>query len=288
MAKDTKAKASESKSSRAKSASSAKSLPVVKAVPLFTKAELDIADLCARDLWRGKDFTSGKTQTSDEVLMGYFAPNFFKLRTGKRKKLGYLDDDIDALVKVGRISLFNNVANTSFPKGVLSIQNNLLPKYRLWKNHSAASVPAKMNSYGIDATKIISMDFVRYNTRKPYKHRISLASRLLFYVAPDMMLFNYSSNLSKAMGYRGQPQSILPKFAGAMEDGLIRNWKLLSSYELPFSYSLKFNQDVWQLARDNGWWQRRVLDLALLIHFVKVVPRPFLTNLLATTARYTP
>jgi hypothetical protein len=40
-----------------------------KNIPKFTHAELKLADLCARELWRGHRYDRIKSTKSDEILM---------------------------------------------------------------------------------------------------------------------------------------------------------------------------------------------------------------------------
>ena len=50
-----------------------------------------------------------------------------------------------------------------------------------------------------------------------------------------------------------------------LDDGYQRNWHLLANYEMPVSNIVP--DAVWQIARNGGWWQRRVYDLALKMYF---------------------
>ncbi len=46
-------------------------------VPVFSKYALDIAELCAKDLWRGISYKDGKTLLkSDEEFLAMFASPF--------------------------------------------------------------------------------------------------------------------------------------------------------------------------------------------------------------------
>ena len=42
-------------------------------IPKFSSAEIRTADLCARALWYGINFDTGRKQTSDAELMSYLA-----------------------------------------------------------------------------------------------------------------------------------------------------------------------------------------------------------------------
>ena len=270
--------------------SSKKVSPILHQVPVFSNAELDIADLCARDLWRGKNFQTGKLQTSDEELMGYFAQNFYKLRSNINKHICYDISAAKALTKVTKIGMFNVGQQTNFKNGFTSIEINGINQKRLWSAHSSAITTNQvdLHSYGVAATKLVSRDFVKNAAIYPNKYRTVLASRMLFFAVPDMMLFNFSTKLAKTMGFVGLPHDVLPHFARVMEECLRQNWIFLYSYEMPFVAITDLKEEVWQLARNGGWWQRRVLDLALLIRFCNASPRQFLIDHLSTKPKYTP
>ncbi len=45
-------------------------------VPVFSKAALDLADLCAREIWRGKSFSKESYQESEEEILLKFSLPF--------------------------------------------------------------------------------------------------------------------------------------------------------------------------------------------------------------------
>jgi hypothetical protein len=67
--------------------------------------------------------------------------------------------------------------------------------------------------------------------------RVPLASRVLFYGMPDLMVFNYSGGLAKAMNIRSRTKSAIGVFNKIMSDGLVENKVLL--------YVKPPNQDHW-------------------------------------------
>jgi hypothetical protein len=95
--------------------------------------------------------------------------------------------------------------------------------------------------------------------------QISLASRLLFFAIPDMPLYNYSTGIADGLNIKGSPKDIIGKYLETIEDGYLRNWELLSKFEMPLPVTL--DKKVWSKARDSGWWQRRIYDLALKLYF---------------------
>jgi hypothetical protein len=250
----------------------------------LSPSDLKIADLCARDLWRGINFATGKKliydreQVSDERLMGYFAPKFVKLLNGSFLKVHYRSDEIKCFMKICRLNgQFNKGAGFTLGPGNVAIANQLPIYYAKWIKHNLMPSMPHLRSYGVEAIKIIGEEFAIQSrkAKAKIKYKIPFASRLLFFVAPDMMIFNFSTNLSKALRLSPIPIKAMPEFSEIMETALIKHWKELSEFEMPLANGI-IADDLWQAARDNGWWQRRVLDLAMLIHFKLVVPRPFL------------
>jgi hypothetical protein len=51
----------------------------------FNKAELDVAELCARALWHGISYETGKKITSDAWLLDTFATPFYQITNASNK-----------------------------------------------------------------------------------------------------------------------------------------------------------------------------------------------------------
>jgi hypothetical protein len=246
--------------------------------------DFKLADLCAKDLWRGINFANGKSLTSDEELISYFAPKLFNFRDGKIKHLNFSSDSFTDFVNVCKVSPFANFKkNVSIKSGELYIVSCIMQFINKWYALPANSV---WHNEGMNLTIGLANSLVK-NNPKGNKYRIPMASRFLFFAVPDLMLFNYSTILGEKLGCDKTPVSAMPNYTAIMEDLLIYHWTQLSEFEMPLAIGF-IDDDLWLKARDRGWWQRRVLDLALLIHFKLVVPRPFLQNLLTTKPKYTP
>jgi hypothetical protein len=95
--------------------------------------------------------------------------------------------------------------------------------------------------------------------------QISLASRLMFFAIPDMPLYNYSTGIADGLNLKGSPKTFIGTYLEALEDGYLRNWELLSQFEMPQPVTL--DKQIWLKARDSGWWQRRIYDLALKLYY---------------------
>jgi len=88
----------------------------------------------------------------------------------------------------------------------------------------------------------------------------ALASRFLFFAVPQASIFNYSNplvtKLQRKYGLKDSSVRAVGKvMAGLYEDNLAE----LSELPRP-----KFPSKLSKSIRDGGWWERRVLDLAIL------------------------
>jgi hypothetical protein len=94
---------------------------------------------------------------------------------------------------------------------------------------------------------------------------VPLASRVLFLAMPDMMVFNFSNGLAKKMRFQSRPQAAIGNYNKIMSEGLVRNKQLLNKLHMPAPTVL--NTEIWLAAKKAKWWQRRVMDLALLLNY---------------------
>jgi hypothetical protein len=56
---------------------------------------------------------------------------------------------------------------------------------------------------------------------------------------------------------------------------------------MPLSH-IELPDELWQTARNNGWWQRRVLDLALLTALCGKTPKAFIQTIATTPIKKHP
>ena len=245
-----------------------------KTVPKFTAYEVKLAELCALDLWNGIDYETGKDmEVSDEELIVDFAVPFQLMRNNPATVNRISEFSIRRLIRVGKLmALFRSTNPTDFVSGIKTIVNKVIPVYNGWRNKTMKLTPT---GYGLKATLDLGAGFV--TNSKPTKRgnfRIPLASRLLFFAMPDMLTFNYSNGLGEAMNLQKRPQHAMPYFMETLQQGLITNRALFSKLETPPPKLL--GTALWKRIKKFNWWQRRVLDLALLLHFGVVVARPAL------------
>lgn len=242
-------------------------------VPKFSANELALAEVCAIDLWNGFDYQTGKEcDVSDEDLLVMFATPTFAMYKSTRTRQTLTELDMRELIRVAQLkALFRSTQTTDFQGAISAYRATALAVYSGWKKKRLKL--ANNYDYATQAILDWSVKFVN-NTSASLNgnHRVPLACRILFFAMPDMMVFNFSNGLAKKMRFQSRPQAAIPIFNKYLCDGLNVNQVLLKNLKMPEPTSLA--KDIWTEANKGGWWQRRVLDLALLLHFGLVSATP--------------
>ena len=235
------------------------------AVPKLTAYEIKLAELCALDLWEGIDYQTGKHIARDELFLGNFGTPSASLYSGRTNTLNVAVQDFHNFVIVaGLKSQYQTSNGTDLAKGIKAFNATVLPSYTTWKKKTTTQSSVDL------VTKAIldwSPTFVKNpNTgSRGGNHRISIACRFLFYAYPDFPVFNFSKALSESLNLQSRPQDAISYFNEILAQGMITNRLLLSKTVMPSPTSMSLV--LWKRAEKNGWWKRRVLDLALLLHF---------------------
>lgn len=236
-------------------------------VPKFSAAQIALAEVCATELWNGYDYKTGKElSVSDEDLLIMFATPTFAMYKSIGTKQTFTELDIRELIRVANLkSLYRSEQPTDFQGAVDSYRTTALTIYSVWKNNTLAL--ANPYDYATQATLGWSVTFVNNTGVSPNgNHRVPLTCRILFFAMPDMMVFNFSNGLAiKKMHLQSRPQDAISHFNKYLYEGLKLNMALLKNLDMP--KPTRLDDDIWLAANKGGWWQRRVLDLALLLHF---------------------
>lgn len=235
-------------------------------VPLFTIDELRLAHLCALELWEGREFDTGKTAyLSDEELLHEFSLRFNAAKANPNTLVQIDEDLVRELIRVARLkALYRSSSKMNFANATNTIANDIVNSYNNWMANQAGLVAHAQTTQSI---LDLAAGFVDQppNINSPKYFRVALASRVLFFAVPEMLFFNFSNGLNKAMNFQSQPQAAISIFNRELFDGLQRNDVLLSRCPMPNQTIL--SSKTWNDAKSNGWWKRRVLDIALLLHF---------------------
>jgi hypothetical protein len=235
------------------------------AVPKLTSYEIKLAELCAMDLWDGIDYQTGNHIVRDELFLGNFATSASSLYRGRSNTLNVSVQDFHTFVIVaGLQSQYQTSTGTDLAKGISAFNTTVLPAYTTWRKKTKTQSSVEI------VTKAVidwSPSFVKNPNiaSRVGNHRISIASRFLFYAYPDFPVFNFSKALAKSLNLRYDSQAAIPYFNEIMAKGMETNKLLLSKTKMSLPTSMSVV--LWRRAEKNGWWKRRILDLALLLHF---------------------
>lgn len=242
-------------------------------VPKFSANQLALAEVCAVELWNGFDYQTGKEfDVSDEDLLVMFSTPTFAMYRSARTRQHLTEIDIRELIRIARLkALFRSEQPTDFQGAIAAYRTTALATYT---GFNRKTLPlANPYDYATKATLDWSIKFVNNSSAsRNGNHRVPLACRILFFAMPDMMVFNFSNGLAKKMRLQSRPQAAIPNFNKLLYDGLQLNKVLLKNLDMPKPTTL--SEDIWLAANKGGWWQRRVLDLALLLHFGLVSATP--------------
>ena len=235
------------------------------AVPKLSPYEVKLAELCALDLWDGIDYQTGEHIERDEVFLGNFSLPAASLYSGRRTTLNVSVQDLHNFVIVaGLKSQYQTSNGTDLAKGITAFNSAVIPPYKIWKKKATTQSPVDL------VTKAV-LDWCPSFVKNPNigskdgNHRVSLACRFLFFAFPDFPVFNFSKALQKSLILQTRPQDALPYFNSIMTQGMVTNRVLLAKTVMPQPTVMSLI--LWKRAEKNGWWERRELDLALLLHF---------------------
>ena len=241
------------------------------AVPKFSKLHIVHAELCARDLWNGIDYETGKNKrySDEEYIVLLSRLSQVNLNTTQIQVFRKLIENfiIDANMK----ALYRSTKPMNLNQALASFASTAGTIYAGYK--SGALVLPEIYQYGTQAALDWGTQFV---AKQPGSiasngNRIPLANRILFYAMPDLKIYNLSNPLTKKMQLQSRPQAALPDFNKMMYEGQQLNHQLLSTLTPPASTAI--SEKIWTGNVSRDWWQRRVLDLAMLIQHKVVTPR---------------
>jgi hypothetical protein len=274
-------------------------------VPTFSRSALEIADLCARDIWRGVSYKDGIPIESDESFLKLFASPFLNyIYLDKIGENHITNNSIDTLIKVAGLKIMKlSTATTDIQQGLDTLYFGVSRLVKTWieENNKIEKIDKETGvifsrnqdkvtslEIGIQATSALGEGFFTIGGNKKRGSFVALSSRLLFFALPQIKIYNYSTDVAEKLGFNTtNPSLIIKDYAYTLDDGFSNNWQYLREFEMPLSNNV-INERLWTLAYDSGWWQRRVYDLALVLHLTGVSPREFLKGLTLTVPKENP
>jgi hypothetical protein len=241
-------------------------------IPKFSAQEIRVAELCSRALWYGIDFETGNKQTSDsefiEILAG---PMYLHSPNARKFKPAVFRMSIHELMKTGRLkALYRMKLLLDFNKAIRTIHNHI------FKIFFAARInPARIDKLkaGIKTIEVLSNGFVK----NPNNNQFVLASRVMFYLAPNLTITNMNNSVAKHFGLQSRPHHHYKEFQQLFKQGLITNRLNLNKCKFPMQHG-KMDIKLWKSVKKTDWYKRRILDLAVLIRLNLAKPAIGLTN----------
>lgn len=258
-------------------------------VPVFSKAALDLADLCAREIWRGKTYSKeGYQESEEEVLLRFSVPflaDALGIEGSKRPDISV--DMINSFIITAGLKQMNITKGNRDTEAGLRLLNKTIAKEL--KRSLNYKFETNFNELTANLTIELSKAFHKMSSASPTSAYLPLASRLLFFAAPNLPVFMYSDPLAEALKVeKNDKEESVRQFYESMSEGLSDNWFYLKDYQMPFLAKKNESNEFWLQARDYGWWQRRVLDLACVINLTDVTPTKFLIDLTSYQPRQHP
>jgi hypothetical protein len=246
----------------------------LKKIPKFNKADIETAHLCAKALWYGIDYSTGNPHRSDADLLNIFFGNFNEHAINKNIiSPRVFRGDVKELIIAAKVYiLFRGINGMNFTKGIATMYSDIFPRM-----HDATKNPQIANRLQTGQTCLWKLS--KGIVVKKHHNRIALSSRILFYLTPNLMIFNYCRPISKYLGLSAIPQNNYISYYKTLEAGLKINQSQLGALRMPPTRD-GLTQKDWDIINKSDWWQRRVLDLAILIQTGKFKTHPNLRQLI--------
>jgi hypothetical protein len=254
-------------------------------VPAFSSSFLALADVCARELWVGRGYDDGKVQVgraptirgaegkykenhlSDEIFLYLCSGRFMYQALSNRYPAPHRITEAfvrNDFMRVARLNALNTrISNLNIAHGIDYLHTSTVLDYQIWKH---IPTPDYFSIFSYMFIETVGDAFFTPTNSNLWGSQIALASRLLFFTIPDAPIYNFSSDIAAGLGLSGYTTTVqLPYYIDYLHHGYKKNWCNLSKFEMPTSNLI--NPQIWNRARNAGWWQRRVYDLALVMYF---------------------
>jgi hypothetical protein len=255
-------------------------------VPLLTKSAIHLAHLCALETWQGYSYSKGTPfnnvlveqspgvsykstnalSLSDEYLMSRFASHLLSIVKPKEfpNTTPISESLMDEFRNVAGIkSTERRGPKPDYSGGIDYFKKQVLEDYKCCLNASLEEKPYE----SVFATKNLSIALTHQNSDRIESEHIMLATRILFFVMPNVTVFNFSPEIEKVLSLKGDREDTIFIYQEKLWDGLKLNWSNLCEYDMPPPKDI--DRKIYDLAKQSGWWQRRVYDLALKLYSTK-------------------
>ena len=225
-----------------------------------TKLKVDEKDLiraCCRAiyLWEfGDDAVAENVRRADKELLKYFGTKWTKFAQQKNKNLIYDITELQELMFSCHVPKQINNPNLNGVDSYLSTNALAQHNYVLGLQ---VNITARL-----DFAKTIASNLADELKNKKNMLQPALASRILFFTMPEIHHYNYSEPLRESLKENyGLVDDNLKGVYERMTKLLYEpnNFKILKNLPRP-----NFPNNLKKAVKDGDWWERRVLDLAVV------------------------
>lgn len=217
-------------------------------LPKIKTSTYKLAHECCLQLWHGIDYSTGASQTSDAALLENWAGHFQRA-LNKNISTRYTLDDLKNLTHTAKLSHY------------LRINNNIKKQMNACISTGIKSLYGQKN---IGSNVYFAALGSALAARLGVGTKIVVASRILFFVLPDRCTFNLNEKVAAKLKMHSLPSKFVTPLVIEIHSKLNKDWNRLKKFNMPYVTS-EISEDVWQIACNAGWWQRRVLDVAILL-----------------------
>jgi hypothetical protein len=221
-------------------------------------------------LWEfGNDELDKEVRVSDAALMKHFGLAWIKYTNGKRQ-IVYTSQQLRDLILNCQVrkSQLNNPKNSQITAYLLRptvICKNTQDTYysvldRSKKAYSTHTLLRTRWEYGVQFTEELAQSLNARNVGLRGGVQRAYASRVLFFALPQIHVYNYSEPLVEAL--KANFGLVSSTVDGVFK--LMNELYLLHENELKKLPRPNFPSNLKATIRQGDWWERRVLDLAIL------------------------
>jgi hypothetical protein len=223
-------------------------------IPSIDNATIQSANLLALSLWRGIDLRNTTIIHPNDRQLFYTFGRKALLAIEDNTNAEFYEKDIRHLIRVGGLIPLHINSDINF-LGLTSWFNE--PETR------EAIANAKSNNGEVGATTTFGLlsSLADALTMPNGTRHITLASRILFFLLPNLQFFNLSSKLANVFGIHHLDNT--RELWLELNELNMQHEKLLNTLQKPddfYSTTLQFTY----ISDRGNWWHRRVIDLAAI------------------------
>jgi hypothetical protein len=161
-------------------------------IPTLKKSDFDLADACARELWRGYSYTDDSPTISDEMLMLWFSVPFINLQRINSTDLYIYSEHIDRFASLINMRENRLKKSLDIPSGISKLKELCENDYADWKRE-----PNTFSAFNVanKATIEVAESLFKISPTAAKGIFPALSTRVLFFAAPDLPIFNYSRKI---------------------------------------------------------------------------------------------